>query len=117
MELDIFSVITVNRNEFSYKDLTFKQHLKKTGAVCVNRACVCSRQNQLKDQQHQQQPQVVSLCQLPDEAECLTVPRYKRDLVQKLKILRQELSQQQPQAGHCRIEVSREEIFEVICKF
>uniref|UniRef100_A0A8C6Z8D7 HECT-type E3 ubiquitin transferase n=1 Tax=Nothoprocta perdicaria TaxID=30464 RepID=A0A8C6Z8D7_NOTPE len=55
---------------------------------------------------------VVALCQLPDEAECLTVPRYKRDLVQKLKILRQELSQQQPQAGHCRIEVSREEIFE-----
>uniref|UniRef100_A0A452IL93 HECT-type E3 ubiquitin transferase n=1 Tax=Gopherus agassizii TaxID=38772 RepID=A0A452IL93_9SAUR len=55
---------------------------------------------------------VVSLCQLPDDAECLTVPRYKRDLVQKLKILRQELSQHQPQAGHCRIEVSREEIFE-----
>uniref|UniRef100_A0A3B5BHY3 HECT-type E3 ubiquitin transferase n=1 Tax=Stegastes partitus TaxID=144197 RepID=A0A3B5BHY3_9TELE len=46
------------------------------------------------------------------EAECLTVPKYKRDLVQKLKILRQELSQQQPQAGHCRIEVCREEIFE-----
>uniref|UniRef100_A0A8C2RBS6 HECT-type E3 ubiquitin transferase n=1 Tax=Capra hircus TaxID=9925 RepID=A0A8C2RBS6_CAPHI len=66
----------------------------------------CSRQNQLKDQQQQ----VVSLC--PDDTECLTVPRYKRDLVQKLKILRQELSQQQPQAGHCRIEVSREEIFE-----
>ncbi|EGV99156.1 E3 ubiquitin-protein ligase SMURF2, partial [Cricetulus griseus] len=65
------------------------------------------RQNQLKDQQQQQ---VVSLC--PDDTECLTVPRYKRDLVQKLKILRQELSQQQPQAGHCRIEVSREEIFE-----
>uniref|UniRef100_A0A669BHK0 HECT-type E3 ubiquitin transferase n=1 Tax=Oreochromis niloticus TaxID=8128 RepID=A0A669BHK0_ORENI len=36
----------------------------------------------------------------------------RRDLVQKLKILRQELSQHQPQAGHCRIEVSREEIFE-----
>uniref|UniRef100_A0AAX7UJF6 E3 ubiquitin-protein ligase n=1 Tax=Astatotilapia calliptera TaxID=8154 RepID=A0AAX7UJF6_ASTCA len=49
---------------------------------------------------------------LPEEAECLTVPKYKRDLVQKLKILRQELSQHQPQAGHCRIEVSREEIFE-----
>ncbi|XP_054565092.1 E3 ubiquitin-protein ligase SMURF2 isoform X5 [Eptesicus fuscus] len=65
------------------------------------------RQNQLKDQQQQQ---VVSLC--PEDTECLTVPRYKRDLVQKLKILRQELSQQQPQAGHCRIEVSREEIFE-----
>uniref|UniRef100_A0A3B3XX42 HECT-type E3 ubiquitin transferase n=1 Tax=Poecilia mexicana TaxID=48701 RepID=A0A3B3XX42_9TELE len=54
----------------------------------------------------------LSPAQLPEEAECLTVPKYKRDLVQKLKILRQELSQQQPQAGHCRIEVSREEIFE-----
>uniref|UniRef100_A0A671TPP6 HECT-type E3 ubiquitin transferase n=1 Tax=Sparus aurata TaxID=8175 RepID=A0A671TPP6_SPAAU len=57
-----------------------------------------------------QQP--LSPAQLPEEAECLTVPKYKRDLVQKLKILRQELSQQQPQAGHCRIEVCREEIFE-----
>ncbi|XP_041942097.1 E3 ubiquitin-protein ligase SMURF1 isoform X9 [Alosa sapidissima] len=38
--------------------------------------------------------------------------RYERDLVQKLKLLRHELSLQQPQAGHCRIEVSREEIFE-----
>uniref|UniRef100_A0A8D3BJC9 HECT-type E3 ubiquitin transferase n=1 Tax=Scophthalmus maximus TaxID=52904 RepID=A0A8D3BJC9_SCOMX len=54
----------------------------------------------------------LSPAQLPEEAECLTVPKYKRDLVQKLKILRQELSQQQPQAGHCRIEVCREEIFE-----
>lgn len=69
-----------------------------------------SRQNQLKDQVQQA---LVSPGQLPEEAECLTVPKYKRDLVQKLKILRQELSQQQPQAGHCRIEVSREEIFEV----
>uniref|UniRef100_A0A4W3K0S9 HECT-type E3 ubiquitin transferase n=1 Tax=Callorhinchus milii TaxID=7868 RepID=A0A4W3K0S9_CALMI len=66
--------------------------------------------NHLKEQQ--QQPPPVPPGQMPDEAECLTVPRYKRDLVQKLKILRQELSQQQPQAGHCRIEVSREEIFE-----
>ncbi|NXJ07461.1 SMUF2 ligase, partial [Odontophorus gujanensis] len=80
--------------------------------LSANLHLVLNRQNQLKDQQHQQHQQVVSLCQLPDEAECLTVPRYKRDLVQKLKILRQELSQQQPQAGHCRIEVSREEIFE-----
>uniref|UniRef100_UPI00358ED34A E3 ubiquitin-protein ligase SMURF2-like n=1 Tax=Myxine glutinosa TaxID=7769 RepID=UPI00358ED34A len=47
----------------------------------------------------------------PPEEEC-PVPRYKRDLVQKLKALRQELALQQPQAGHCRIEVSREEIFE-----
>uniref|UniRef100_A0A3B3BNX2 HECT-type E3 ubiquitin transferase n=1 Tax=Oryzias melastigma TaxID=30732 RepID=A0A3B3BNX2_ORYME len=65
--------------------------------------------NQMKDQAQQA---LVSPSQLPEEAECLTVPKYKRDLVQKLKILRQELSQQQPQAGHCRIEVSREEIFE-----
>lgn len=72
--------------------------------------CPFSRQNQAKDQVQQA---LVSPSQLPEEAECLTVPKYKRDLVQKLKILRQELSQQQPQAGHCRIEVSREEIFEV----
>ncbi|KPP77428.1 E3 ubiquitin-protein ligase SMURF1-like [Scleropages formosus] len=38
--------------------------------------------------------------------------RSERDLVQKLKLLRHELSLQQPQAGHCRIEVSRQEIFE-----
>ncbi|XP_048870324.1 E3 ubiquitin-protein ligase SMURF1 isoform X3 [Brienomyrus brachyistius] len=38
--------------------------------------------------------------------------RCERDLVQKLKVLRHELSLQQPQAGHCRVEVSREEIFE-----
>nr|AAV87906.1 E3 ubiquitin ligase SMURF2 [Mus musculus] len=75
--------------------------------LSANLHLVLNRQNQLKDQQQQQ---VVPLC--PDDTECLTVPRYKRDLVQKLKILRQELSQQQPQAGHCRIEVSREEIFE-----
>lgn len=68
-----------------------------------------SRPGQLKEQAQS----VVSPGNLPEDPECLTVPKYKRDLVQKLKILRQELSQQQPQAGHCRIEVSREEIFEV----
>lgn len=47
------------------------------------------------------------------EDEELPAQRYERDLVQKLKVLRHELSLQQPQAGHCRIEVSREEIFEV----
>lgn len=76
-----------------------------------------SHPTQMKDQGgpvvHQQ---ALSPAQLPEEAECLTVPKYKRDLVQKLKILRQELSQQQPQAGHCRIEVCREEIFEVLKK-
>ncbi|XP_040607263.1 E3 ubiquitin-protein ligase SMURF1 isoform X3 [Mesocricetus auratus] len=54
--------------------------------------------------------------QLPSEGsmedEELPAQRYERDLVQKLKVLRHELSLQQPQAGHCRIEVSREEIFE-----
>lgn len=30
-----------------------------------------------------------------------------------MKVLRQELQPLQPQAGHCRLEVSRDEIFEV----
>lgn len=73
-----------------------------------------SHPTQMKDQGGPGVPQQpLSPAQLPEDAECLTVPKYKRDLVQKLKILRQELSQQQPQAGHCRIEVCREEIFEV----
>uniref|UniRef100_H3CLT6 HECT-type E3 ubiquitin transferase n=1 Tax=Tetraodon nigroviridis TaxID=99883 RepID=H3CLT6_TETNG len=77
--------------------------------LSANLHLVLNRQPPSKDQAQQA---LVSPCQLPEEAECLTVPKYKRDLVQKLKILRQELSQHQPQAGHCRIEVSREEIFE-----
>lgn len=61
-----------------------------------------------------QQKEQPVLCNLPEEPEeCLTAPKYKRDLVHKLKVLRQELSQQQPQAGHCRIELCRDEIFEV----
>ncbi|XP_075557590.1 SMAD specific E3 ubiquitin protein ligase [Dermacentor variabilis] len=44
------------------------------------------------------------------ELSCL--PKYKRDLVQKLTALRQELQTVQPQSGHCRLEVSREDIFE-----
>ena len=40
------------------------------------------------------------------------LPKYKRDLVAKIKVLRQELSTLQPQSGHCRLEVSRKEIFE-----
>lgn len=78
---------------------------------------LASHPTQVKDQGGPGAPQQpLSPAQLPEEAECLTVPKYKRDLVQKLKILRQELSQQQPQAGHCRIEVCREEIFEVKTK-
>lgn len=45
------------------------------------------------------------------DSECL--PKYKRDLVAKQKILRTELSALQPQTGHMRLEVSRSEIFEV----
>ena len=41
-----------------------------------------------------------------------SLPKYKRDLVAKMKVLRSELSSLQPQSGHCRLEVSRQEIFE-----
>ena len=50
---------------------------------------------------------------LPDEKHEEALPRYKRDLVAKMKILRSELQTMQPQSGHCRLEVSRAEIFEV----
>ncbi|ELT97416.1 hypothetical protein CAPTEDRAFT_153266 [Capitella teleta] len=56
--------------------------------------------------------EVVSSSQAVDKENDSPLPKYKRDLVQKLKVLRQELQAMQPQAGHCRMEVSREEIFE-----
>uniref|UniRef100_A0A3B5MBT6 HECT-type E3 ubiquitin transferase n=1 Tax=Xiphophorus couchianus TaxID=32473 RepID=A0A3B5MBT6_9TELE len=87
----------------------FVDHNNRTTQFTDPRLSANLHLNQTKEQVQQA---LVSPGQLPEEAECLTVPKYKRDLVQKLKILRQELSQQQPQAGHCRIEVSREEIFE-----
>lgn len=40
------------------------------------------------------------------------LPKYRRDLVGKLRALRTELQSLQPQSGHCRLEVSRTEIFE-----
>ncbi|XP_030750487.1 E3 ubiquitin-protein ligase SMURF2 [Sitophilus oryzae] len=40
------------------------------------------------------------------------LPKYRRDLVAKLKVLRAELTAMQPQSGHCRLEVSRNEVFE-----
>ena len=46
----------------------------------------------------------------PSSAEVL--PKYKRDLVAKMKVLKSELSALQPQSGHCRLEVSRSEVFE-----
>ena len=41
-----------------------------------------------------------------------SLPKYKRDLVAKMKVLRSELSSLQAQSGHCRLEVSRQEVFE-----
>ncbi|BFZ17439.1 hypothetical protein BsWGS_20477 [Bradybaena similaris] len=46
------------------------------------------------------------------ENEQPNLPKCKRDLVQKLKVLKHEISSLQPQAGHCRLEISREEVFE-----
>ena len=40
------------------------------------------------------------------------LPKYKRDLAAKEKMLRQALTELQPQSGHCRLEVSRREVFE-----
>lgn len=40
------------------------------------------------------------------------LPKYRRDLVGKMRALRSELQTLQPQSGHCRLEVSRSEIFE-----
>lgn len=48
---------------------------------------------------------------LMDSSESL--PKYRRDLVAKLKCLRTELHALQPQTGHCRLEVTRKDIFEV----
>ncbi|XP_055533569.1 E3 ubiquitin-protein ligase SMURF1 [Wyeomyia smithii] len=47
---------------------------------------------------------------LLDGAELL--PKYRRDLLGKIRALRAELQTLQPQSGHCRLEVSRQEIFE-----
>lgn len=40
------------------------------------------------------------------------LPKYRRDLVSKMRALRADLQALQPQSGHCRLEVSRAEIFE-----
>ncbi|CAB3385797.1 Hypothetical predicted protein [Cloeon dipterum] len=41
-----------------------------------------------------------------------SLPKYRRDLVAKLKCLRAELHALQPQTGHCRLEISRKDFFE-----
>jgi len=40
------------------------------------------------------------------------LPKYKRDLIHKLKLFRSELQVLQPSSGHCRIEISRTDVFE-----
>lgn len=40
------------------------------------------------------------------------LPKYRRDLVSKMRVLRTELQGLQPQSGHCRLEVGRSEILE-----
>lgn len=52
---------------------------------------------------------------LLSESELL--PKYRRDLVSKLRVLRVELTALQPQSGHCRLEVSRHEVFEESYRF
>ncbi|XP_048641175.1 E3 ubiquitin-protein ligase SMURF1 isoform X3 [Marmota marmota marmota] len=80
----------------------------QTGVSTWHDPRIPSHQCQLKEPS--QPPPLPSEGSVEDEE--LPAQRYERDLVQKLKVLRHELSLQQPQAGHCRIEVSREEIFE-----
>ncbi|PSN50736.1 E3 ubiquitin-protein ligase SMURF1 [Blattella germanica] len=56
---------------------------------------------------------IVRMGDLPkDLQDSESLPKYKRDLVAKQKVLRAELQALQPQSGHCRLEVSRTEIFE-----
>ncbi|XP_078521174.1 E3 ubiquitin-protein ligase SMURF1 isoform X2 [Lissotriton helveticus] len=80
----------------------------QTGVSTWHDPRIPSNQSQLKEPSQSVHMQTEG--SLEDEE--LPAQRYERDLVQKLKVLRHELSLQQPQAGHCRIEVSREEIFE-----
>ncbi|XP_063234508.1 E3 ubiquitin-protein ligase SMURF1 isoform X2 [Bacillus rossius redtenbacheri] len=56
---------------------------------------------------------VVRTAELPrDLQDSESLPKYRRDLVAKQRVLRAELQALQPQSGHCRLEVSRTEIFE-----
>lgn len=79
---------------------------------------VTAQTAQQQQQQHQHQLQNASL--LPASADLPRglldgsdlLPKYRRDLVSKMRALRIELLSLQPQSGHCRLEVSRVEILE-----
>ena len=49
---------------------------------------------------------------IPTSEEQMAMIRNKRGLVQKLKILRSELAKLQTPSGYCRIEVTRQDVFE-----
>ncbi len=65
-----------------------------------------SQQPQNHSNQNHEKPSKVSAPSIEE------LPKYKRDLVAKMKVLRSELSALQPPSGHCRLEVSRQEVFE-----
>uniref|UniRef100_A0A8C5R0P7 E3 ubiquitin-protein ligase n=1 Tax=Leptobrachium leishanense TaxID=445787 RepID=A0A8C5R0P7_9ANUR len=70
---------------------------------------IMNQQSQLKEPS---QPLSMQSDGSVEDGDEFPAQKYERELVQKLKVLRHELALQQPQAGHCRVEVSREEIFE-----
>lgn len=83
-----------------------------------NRSANNSHHHSESPVQQQQQAQPVVAVNVPADlpqgllegAELL--PKYRRDLVGKMRSLRTELQTLQPQSGHCRLEVSRTEILE-----
>lgn len=81
----------------------------------VSGVCSCAINSSLCFSVENVRPQnAQTVSELPKELmDNELLPKYKRDLVAKLKCLRAELNALQPQSGHCRLEVSRNEIFEV----
>ncbi|XP_014270520.1 E3 ubiquitin-protein ligase SMURF2 [Halyomorpha halys] len=69
-------------------------------------------QQQQPPNQHHQQQRSMEKGEVGEPSEGEALPKYRRDLVAKQKILKGELTALQPQSGHCRLEVSRHEIFE-----
>ncbi|KAG8185292.1 hypothetical protein JTE90_023901 [Oedothorax gibbosus] len=66
----------------------------------------------LSSANHHPPPSLPPPCLLSQEISDAPYSKQRRDLVHKLATLRQELHALQPQSGHCRLEVSREDIFE-----